>query len=468
MAEFGTFSLKDAIAPALQVQQMQLQQAETQGVLAKLARDEQARNQTQAIMQQFAGRPDEAADALLAAGYVDAAKSVVDIGNQKSKKAGDAFDRWNSALTTMSSMLGKVSEAADPDLAYSLVRPGMLGLFERLNPGQDVSTLLPEKFDAAALSSASTEVEKIAKALGRARKSGDAELAGVLEQRLGALTQGRETPGEAAAKAAAVKKAEMGVLQEGGAFAGQGMDAQYWNAINNGDPASPEYASAYFELFTRPRFVQTDEGFVPIQTSPPPNVRPPGVATAGRPPATASGGAPVPGAPAATAGPVVAGTEKPPSYTQEQNNAYTYSERIQASNRIIDQLVEQGFEPGLGMRARENLAGSYGVRPQEQQFLQAERDLITAILRKESGATISDNEFETARRQYIPQRGDSPEVLRQKADARRRAFETMRSSAGTGRTGASPGGGSGVGQQFTNPSTGEVIEWNGTAYVPVN
>jgi hypothetical protein len=24
-------------------------------------------------------------------------------------------------------------------VAYSLVRPGMLGLFERLNPGQDVS-----------------------------------------------------------------------------------------------------------------------------------------------------------------------------------------------------------------------------------------------------------------------------------------------------------------------------------------
>ena len=447
MAEFGTFSLKDAIAPALQVQQMQLQQAETQGVLAKLARDEQARNQTQAIMQQFAGRPDEAADALLAAGYVDAAKSVVDIGNQKSKKEADAFARMRDTLTTFKGMFDTVGKSRDPIVAWKALRPGMVSLFEMLNPGQDMSEVLPENFDAAALSQRASEIEDLVSGLKRAQENGDPLTAAALQARIDVLTQGRETPG---------------------AFAGQGMDAQYWNAINNGDPASPEYASAYFELFQRPRFVQTDKGFVPIQTSPPPNVRPPGVATAGRPPATASGGAPVPGAPAATAGPVVAGTEKPPSYTQEQNNAYTYSERIQASNRIIDQLVEQGFEPGLGMRARENLAGSYGVRPQEQQFLQAERDLITAILRKESGATISDNEFETARRQYIPQRGDSPEVLRQKADARRRAFETMRSSAGTGRTGASPGGGSGVGQQFTNPSTGEVIEWNGTAYVPVN
>ena len=447
MAEFGTFSLKDAIAPALQVQQMQLQQAETQGVLAKLARDEQARNQTQAIMQQFAGRPDEAADALLAAGYVDAAKSVVDIGNQKSKKEADAFARMRDTLTTFKGMFDTVGKSRDPIVAWKALRPGMVSLFEMLNPGQDMSEVLPENFDAAALSQRASEIEDLVSGLKRAQENGDPQTAAALQARIDVLTQGRETPG---------------------AFAGQGMDAQYWNAIINGDPASPEYASAYFEQFTRPRFVQTDEGFVPIQTSPPPNVRPPGVATAGRPPATASGGAPVPGAPAATAGPVVAGTEKPPSYTQEQNNAYTYSERIQASNRIIDQLVEQGFEPGLGMRARENLAGSYGVRPQEQQFLQAERDLITAILRKESGATISDNEFETARRQYIPQRGDSPEVLRQKADARRRAFETMRSSAGTGRTGASPGGGSGVGQQFTNPSTGEVIEWNGSAYVPVN
>jgi hypothetical protein len=154
MAEFGTFSLKDAIAPALQVQQMQLQQAETQGVLAKLARDEQARNQTQAIMQQFAGRPDEAADALLAAGYVDAAKSVVDIGNQKSKNAADAFDRMRDTLTTFKGMFDTVGKSRDPIVAWKALRPGMVSLFEMLNPGQDMSEVLPENFDAAALSGA--------------------------------------------------------------------------------------------------------------------------------------------------------------------------------------------------------------------------------------------------------------------------------------------------------------------------
>jgi hypothetical protein len=192
MAEFGTFSLKDAIAPALQVQQMQLQQAETQGVLAKLARDEQARNQTQAIMQQFAGRPDEAADALLAAGYVDAAKSVVDIGNQKSKNAADAFDRMRDTLTTFKGMFDTVGKSRDPIVAWKALRPGMVSLFEMLNPGQDMSEVLPENFDAAALSQRASEIEDLVSGLKRAQENGDPQTAAALQARIDKLTSPAE------------------------------------------------------------------------------------------------------------------------------------------------------------------------------------------------------------------------------------------------------------------------------------
>jgi hypothetical protein len=49
-----------------------------------------------------------------------------------------------------------------------------------------------------------------------------------------------------------------------------------------------------------------------------------------------------------------------------------------------------------------------------QQQLQAERNFINAVLRRESGAAIAESEFESAEKQYFPVPGDSQEVLAQK------------------------------------------------------
>ena len=50
-----------------------------------------------------------------------------------------------------------------------------------------------------------------------------------------------------------------------------------------------------------------------------------------------------------------------------------------------------------------------------QKFNQAERNFINAVLRRESGAAIAPDEFVSARKQYIPQPGDTQETLDQKA-----------------------------------------------------
>lgn len=69
-------------------------------------------------------------------------------------------------------------------------------------------------------------------------------------------------------------------------------------------------------------------------------------------------------------------------------------------------------------------AGNFALTPQQQSFLQAERNFINAVLRRESGAVISQEEFRNARQQYIPQPGDSRQVLEQK----KRNRETVRKS----------------------------------------
>lgn len=52
---------------------------------------------------------------------------------------------------------------------------------------------------------------------------------------------------------------------------------------------------------------------------------------------------------------------------------------------------------------------------ERQQFEQAKRNFVNAVLRRESGAVISDAEFANAERQYFAQPGDDSNTLKQKA-----------------------------------------------------
>lgn len=74
--------------------------------------------------------------------------------------------------------------------------------------------------------------------------------------------------------------------------------------------------------------------------------------------------------------------------------------------------------------------GNYALTPGQQTFLQAERNFINAVLRRESGATILPEEFKNARQQYIPQPGDSAQVIAQKKRNRETVLNSMARDAG--------------------------------------
>jgi hypothetical protein len=61
---------------------------------------------------------------------------------------------------------------------------------------------------------------------------------------------------------------------------------------------------------------------------------------------------------------------------------------------------------------------------------QAERNFVNALLRKESGAAIGKEEFNSAEIQYFPRAGDTPEVIAQKKANRERAIDTLRRESG--------------------------------------
>jgi len=73
----------------------------------------------------------------------------------------------------------------------------------------------------------------------------------------------------------------------------------------------------------------------------------------------------------------------------------------------------------------------YTLTPTEQRITQAQRDWVRAKLRKESGAVIGADEMADEIRTYFPQAGEGPEIVAQKAEARRRAEAQLQIGAGS-------------------------------------
>jgi hypothetical protein len=101
------------------------------------------------------------------------------------------------------------------------------------------------------------------------------------------------------------------------------------------------------------------------------------------------------------------------------------------AHSVITQLESQGTS--MGNKILRNLpggVGNYGLEPEAQKFEQAKRDFVNAVLRRESGAVISPEEFANADQQYFPQPGDGPEVIKQKRRNRENAVKAFEFSAG--------------------------------------
>jgi hypothetical protein len=162
-----------------------------------------------------------------------------------------------------------------------------------------------------------------------------------------------------------------------------------------------------------------------------------GAATAGKAPTGyrwTAGGAlePIPGGPADK----TAGHAKPaPALTEGQSNALMFAARMEDANKEIASLAARGtLMPSVAKQSAENVpvlgrvlgaAVNVTQTAEQQQVEQAKRNFINALLRKESGAAIGQDEFRNADRQYFPQVGDSPAVIEQKRRNRELATQTM-------------------------------------------
>lgn len=159
----------------------------------------------------------------------------------------------------------------------------------------------------------------------------------------------------------------------------------------------------------------------------------------------------------------------------EQALSSTFANRMMNSNGIIGQLGNALTNRRDKMLDTKVLGvgvpfGNDNQSVEYQQAVQARNDFINAQLRRESGAAISDPEYERADKQYFPQPGDKPETLAQKAKNRQLAVEGMVGNAGptfkqsptVGSQPQTPSTGSvNEGATATNPQTGQKIVFRG-------
>lgn len=126
------------------------------------------------------------------------------------------------------------------------------------------------------------------------------------------------------------------------------------------------------------------------------------------------------------ASPKTDGGTKEPSAAQRQ--AAGFGKRLEDASAVIDDLGNQF----TGFLSRGAGAVPQGLKSEDRQrFDQAKRNFVNAVLRRESGASISQSEFDNAELQYFPQPGDSDEVIEQKTRNRQVVIEAMKLEAGS-------------------------------------
>lgn len=118
---------------------------------------------------------------------------------------------------------------------------------------------------------------------------------------------------------------------------------------------------------------------------------------------------------------------------QSQFGAAAYASRMEQAEPILTKVAPSIV--GMSLPSFELQTNSWFAKPtfqsnEVQSYMQAARNFINAVLRRESGAVISPEEFSEARKQYLPVAGDTAEALQQKAANRQTVFANMKRASG--------------------------------------
>jgi hypothetical protein len=125
--------------------------------------------------------------------------------------------------------------------------------------------------------------------------------------------------------------------------------------------------------------------------------------------------------------------------TEGEFTAGGFAKRAKQAEGELERLTTAGFNPASKSSAIQGALPESGVvgmiaesnkDPKFKSYSQAKRNFISAVLRKESGAAISDKEYTSEDKKYFAQVGDTPEVIEQKRMARAQAIANLSAQGG--------------------------------------
>lgn len=121
----------------------------------------------------------------------------------------------------------------------------------------------------------------------------------------------------------------------------------------------------------------------------------------------------------------VPGTGKA-NLTETQAKDVYFANNAEGAVPILDQIGTKLTSLGGNVASNAGTLGNYFKSSEYQQAEQAGRVFINSILRKDSGAAITKDENANYGETYLPRPGDKPEVIAQKAAARKRAVAGLK------------------------------------------
>lgn len=107
-----------------------------------------------------------------------------------------------------------------------------------------------------------------------------------------------------------------------------------------------------------------------------------------------------------------------------QSKSLLFGERMRQADKVLNDLSATNTTTSVPGSRTPVVGGIVNAlsSDSQQKLNQAKLDFMTAVLRRESGAAISDGEYNNADKQYFPQVGDSKAVIAQKQANRQLAI----------------------------------------------
>lgn len=127
-----------------------------------------------------------------------------------------------------------------------------------------------------------------------------------------------------------------------------------------------------------------------------------------------------------------------PKLNETEAKGLIYYERANAAEAILNEHEKQLTSLAQTARSKVPIAGNYLVSEEYQQAQQAGSEFLASILRKDTGAAITQQEFDLYGPMFLPMPGDEAAVLAQKKESRKIAVDAIKKTLGKGNAVADP------------------------------